>query len=46
LTDFVLVKKLCVRFILDGSVYTAKLIEKDYDVSLGIDKAQKDPISF
>ena len=45
LTDFVLVEKLCVRFILDGGVYSVQLIKKNYDVSLRIDKTQKDPIS-
>ena len=46
LTNFVLVEKLCMRSILDGSVYAIQLIEKDHDISLRVDKAQKNPISF
>ena len=34
------------RFILDGGIYAVQLIKKDYDVSLRIDKSQKNPISF
>ena len=34
------------RSILDGSVYAVQLIEKDHDISLRVDKAQKNPISF
>jgi hypothetical protein len=34
------------RFVLDGSIYSAQLIKKDLDVSLRIDKANKNPISF
>jgi hypothetical protein len=33
-------------FILDGSVYMAKLVEIDYDVSLRIDEAHKNTIPF
>ena len=39
-------EKLCMRFILDGSVYVAYLIKIDYDVSLTIDEAQKNTITF
>ena len=46
LTNLVLVEKLCMRSILDGSVYAIQLIEKDHDISLRVDKAQKNPISF
>jgi len=46
LADFVLMEKLCRQFTLDGSIYAAELIEKDHDVPLRIDKAQKNSISF
>jgi len=46
LADFVLVEKLCMRFTLDGSIYAVQLIEKDHNVPLRIDKAQKNSISF
>jgi len=44
LTDFVQVEIFCMRFILDSSIYTTKLIEKDFDVSLRIDEPQNDTI--
>jgi hypothetical protein len=40
------VEKFCVRFILDGSIYSVQLIKKNYDVSQRIDEADENPISF
>jgi hypothetical protein len=46
LADFVLVKKLCRRFALDGSIYAVQLVEKDHNVPLRIDKPHKNTITF
>jgi hypothetical protein len=45
-TDFILMKKLCVRPGLDGSIYTSEAFKKDHGVSLRINKAQKDSVPF
>ena len=37
MANFVLVEKLRIRFIPDGSIYTAQLVKEDHDVSLRID---------
>ena len=46
MADFILVEKLGMRFTLDGRIYAVQFIEKDHDVPLRINKAQKNSISL
>jgi hypothetical protein len=46
LANFVLVEELSIRPGLYGDIDAAEALKKNYDVSLRIDEAQKNPIAF
>ena len=46
MTNFVLMEELGIRPGLNGDVDASEAVEKNHDVSLRIDEAQEDSISF
>jgi len=46
LTDFILVEKFRIYPIFDGVIYAAEAFEEDHDISLMVDKTQKNSVAF